>query len=67
MWRCNDGLVFDIPPLASDAVLTTLHPLLKNMLQTIDHFQISCLGAPFSWSEKPRIVWGEIWTVWWML
>jgi hypothetical protein len=31
-----------------------LHPLLKNMLQTIDHFEISCLGAPFSWLEKPR-------------
>jgi hypothetical protein len=24
------------------------------MLQTVDHFEISCLGAPFSWSEKPR-------------
>jgi hypothetical protein len=34
--------------------LTMLHPLLKNMLQTIDHFKISCLRAPFSWLEKPR-------------
>jgi hypothetical protein len=24
------------------------------MLQTIDHFKISCLRAPFSWLEKPR-------------
>jgi hypothetical protein len=40
--------------LASDALLTTLHPLLKNMLQTIDHFGISCLGTPFSQLEKPR-------------
>jgi len=24
------------------------------MLQTVDHFEISCLGAPFSWLEKPR-------------
>jgi hypothetical protein len=30
-----------------------LHPLLKNMLQTDDHFEI-CLSAPFSWLEKPR-------------
>jgi hypothetical protein len=45
---------FEVPPLASDAVLTTLHPLLKNVLQTVDHFEISCLGAPFSWLEKPR-------------
>jgi hypothetical protein len=44
----------EVPPLASDALLTMLHPLLKNMLQTIDHFQISCLRAPFSWLEKPR-------------
>jgi hypothetical protein len=40
--------------LASDALLTTFHPLLENVLQTIDHFEISCLGAPFSWLEKPR-------------
>jgi hypothetical protein len=44
----------EVPPLASDAVLTTLHPLLKNMLLTVDHFEISCLGAHFLWLEKPR-------------
>jgi hypothetical protein len=31
-----------------------LHPLLKNMLQTVDHFKISSLRAPFSWLEKLR-------------
>jgi hypothetical protein len=31
--------------LASNALLITLHPILGNMLQTIDHFKISCLGA----------------------
>jgi hypothetical protein len=40
--------------LASDALLKKLHPLLENVLQTVDHFEISCLGAPFSWLEKPR-------------
>jgi hypothetical protein len=40
--------------LASDALLTTLHPLLGNALQTVDHFEISCFVAPFSWLEKPR-------------
>jgi hypothetical protein len=40
--------------LPSDALFTTLHPLLENVLQTVDHFEISCLGAPFSWLEKPR-------------
>jgi hypothetical protein len=51
---------FEVPPLASDALLTTLHPLLENVLQTVDHFEI-CLGAPFSWLKKsPEIAWGEI-------
>jgi hypothetical protein len=40
--------------LASDPIVTTLHPLLENVLQTVDHFEISCLGAPSSWLEKPR-------------
>jgi hypothetical protein len=40
--------------LASDALFTTLHPLLENVLQTVDHFEISCIGAPVSWLEKPR-------------
>jgi hypothetical protein len=53
-WRCGDGLFFELPPLASDTLLTTLHPPLENVLQTVDHFEISCLGAPFSWLEKPR-------------
>jgi hypothetical protein len=54
LWRCGDGLFFKVPPSASDALLTALHPLLENVLQTVDHFEISCLGAPFSWMEKPR-------------
>jgi hypothetical protein len=47
---------FEVPPLVSDALLTTLHPLLENVLQTVDHFKLSCLVAPFSWLEKPRIL-----------
>jgi hypothetical protein len=53
-WRCGDGLFFEVTPLASDAFLITLHPLLENALQTVDHFEISCLGAPFSRLKKPR-------------
>jgi hypothetical protein len=30
LWRCGDGLFFEIYHLASDALLTTLHPLLEN-------------------------------------
>jgi hypothetical protein len=40
--------------MASDALLKTLHPLIKNVLQTVDHFEISCFGVPFVWLEKPR-------------
>jgi hypothetical protein len=50
----GDSLFFEVPPLASNALLTTLHPLLENVLQTVDHLEISCLGAPFSWLERPR-------------
>jgi hypothetical protein len=31
-----------------------LHPFLENVLWAVDWFEISCLGAPFSWLEKPR-------------
>jgi hypothetical protein len=54
LWRCGDGLFFEAPPLASNALLAMVHPLLENVLQTIKHFKISCLRAPFSWLEKPR-------------
>jgi hypothetical protein len=45
LWRYGDGLFVEVPPFASDSLLTTLHPLLENVLQTVD-FEISCLGAP---------------------
>jgi hypothetical protein len=51
--------LFEVPPLASDALLTTLHPLLKNVLQTVDYFEISCLGDPFPRLEKPRNLMGR--------
>jgi hypothetical protein len=54
LWRCGDSLFFEVPPLGSDALLTTLHPLLENVLQTVDHFEISCLGAPYSWLQNTR-------------
>jgi hypothetical protein len=54
LWRCGDGLFFKVPPLENDALLTTLHPPLEILLQTVDHFEISCLGAQFSWLEKAR-------------
>jgi hypothetical protein len=45
--------------LESDTLLTTLYPLLENVLQTVHHFEISCLGAPISWMEKPRNLMGR--------
>jgi hypothetical protein len=32
LWRCGDCLFFEVPLLASYALLTTLHPLLENVL-----------------------------------
>jgi hypothetical protein len=49
LWRCGDGIFFEVPRLVSGSLLTTLHPLVENVPQTVDHFKISCLGAPFSW------------------
>jgi hypothetical protein len=50
----------EVPPLASDALLTTLHSLLENVLQTVDHFDISCLEAHLHDWKRPEIAWSEI-------
>jgi hypothetical protein len=56
LWRCGDGLFFEVPALVSDELLTTLHPLLENVLLTVCRkLQEDSgtggfdLGAPFSW------------------
>jgi hypothetical protein len=41
--------------VASDVLLTMFHPLLKSMLQTVDHFKISCFAFP-----NPEITWDKI-------
>jgi hypothetical protein len=60
LWRCGDGPFFEVPPLASDARLTTLHPLLENVLQTVDHSEILALELPFQDWISPEIAWSEI-------
>jgi hypothetical protein len=35
LWGWGEDLFFEVPPLVSDALLTTLHPLLENVLQTV--------------------------------
>jgi hypothetical protein len=35
LWRCGDGLFFKVPPLVSNTLLTMLHSLLKNVLQSV--------------------------------
>jgi hypothetical protein len=47
LWRCGDGLFFEVPLLASDVLLTTLHPLLENVLQNVDHFEFLASELPF--------------------
>jgi hypothetical protein len=40
LWRCGDGLFFEVPPLASDALVITLHPLLEHRVTVVlkEHF-----------------------------
>jgi hypothetical protein len=59
LWRCSGSIFFEVPPLASNALLTAFHPLLEKVLQTIDHFKISCLRGPSSWLGKPRNCMGQ--------
>jgi hypothetical protein len=42
LWRCGDGLFFEVPPLISDALFTTLHPILENEVTVV-------LEEPFLW------------------
>jgi hypothetical protein len=56
---------FEVPHFVSDALLTTLHPLLENVLQTVCRkLQEDSgaggfdLGTPFR--KSLEIVWGEI-------
>jgi hypothetical protein len=60
LWRCGDSL-FEVPPLISDALLTTLHPFLEKLPQTVcrklqEDSEASGFDprAPFSWLDKPR-------------
>jgi hypothetical protein len=67
---CGDDLSFEVPHLASDTLLTTLHPLLVNVLQTVcrklqeDKVSGDYLASelPFHGWKSPEIAWGEIWT-----
>jgi hypothetical protein len=60
LWRRGDGLFFEVPPLASDVLLTTLHPLLENVLQTVDHSKFLALKElPFHGWKSPEIAWDE--------
>jgi hypothetical protein len=63
LWRCDDGLFFEVPPLASDALLTTLHLLLENVLQTVRRKlqEDSGIGGfdLLMWLEKPKNLMGR--------
>jgi hypothetical protein len=80
LWRCGDGLFFEVTFLASDALLTTLHPLLENVLQTVCRKLQEDSGTggfdllitskflaselPFHEWKSSEIAWDEIWIVW---
>jgi hypothetical protein len=56
LWRCGDGLFFEAPPLTSNALLTTLHPLLENVFTS----KFLASELPFHGWKSPEIAWGEI-------
>jgi hypothetical protein len=56
---CGDRLFFEVPPLASDALLTMVHPLLENMLQTVITLKFLALELPFHDWKSPEIAWDE--------
>jgi hypothetical protein len=61
-WRCCDGLFLEAAPLGSDAFLTTLHPLLENVLQTVcASFRriVEQAELPFHVWKGPEIAWGR--------
>jgi hypothetical protein len=57
------------PPSASDALLTTLLPLLENVLQTVCRKLQEDSGTggflaselPFHGCKSPEIAWGKVW------
>jgi len=52
-WRCGDSPFFKVPPLTSNAVLTALHPLLENVLQTVCYkLQEGCGAGSFDLSHS---------------
>jgi hypothetical protein len=62
LWRCGDGLFFEVLPFESDALLTTLHPLLENVLQTVCRQLQAVLTSEihFHGWKSPEIAWDEI-------
>jgi hypothetical protein len=48
LWRCGDGLFFEILPLACDSLLTTLHSLLENGVK------VTLKESFFRMAEQPQ-------------
>jgi hypothetical protein len=64
LWRCGDGLFFDVPPLASDALLTTLHTLLENVLHAANRWSLRNFlprTSLFMVGKAQKSHGGEIW------
>jgi hypothetical protein len=66
LWRCSDGLFFEVPPLASDALLTMLPHFLKTCCGPLTTLKFLVSELPFHGWKSPEIALGEIWAVWQM-
>jgi hypothetical protein len=58
LWRCGDGLFFEVPPLASDALLTRSTNFSKTCCRSL---VTSTFLASEHGMKNPEIAWGEIW------
>jgi hypothetical protein len=55
LWRCGDGLFFEVSPLASDALLTTLHLLFENGVTVVSKNPFQDGGATLAESQRCAI------------
>jgi hypothetical protein len=62
-WRCGDGLFFEVPPLASDAIKRSIH-FSKTCCRQFITSKYLATELPFHGWKSPETAWGEIWTVW---
>jgi hypothetical protein len=62
LWRRGDGLFYEIPPLASDALLTTVHPLLESFGMIVEQAVFESTAPPSHplRFNRPNDIWRKV-------